>query len=427
MIEVGAAVCALPLPVGSPMAGFAARSGPSVGVLDQLTVRAVVLAEVVIVAVDVCGLDRSTCEAVQRAVRPDSPHTVLVHATHTHAAPGAMPGALGGAAPDAVATLVTAAVTAAAAATEAREPCTVEHAAAPVTGVAHDRRHDGRRLSPPALSLVARTADGRVHARIVTFPCHPVVLDAANRLHSADYVGHVRRALERYDGGAPCVFLTGCAGDVNTGHAAAASFSDEPAPDRTPQRAERVGARVADALVRGRTRRVACDAVAVSRHDVDLPLTPVDPGEVAREAARWRAEIQEAQPGRRRLLEAWLVWSDAMTAEDAEEVPSSWRGSVTVVRWGDVALVALPGEPFLVTAEAVARGVRERTRGAVRDVLVVGYTDGCPGYVPPAEAYEEGGYEVVDAHRYYGMPAPFARGAAEILQREAVMACPMRA
>jgi neutral ceramidase len=48
-------------------------------------------------------------------------------------------------------------------------------------------------------------------------------------------------------------------------------------------------------------------------------------------------------------------------------------------------------------------------------VLVTGYTGDCPGYLPDAEAYAHGGYEVTDAHRYYGMPAPFARGGAERL------------
>jgi hypothetical protein len=78
-----------------------------------------------------------------------------------------------------------------------------------------------------------------------------------------------------------------------------------------------------------------------------------------------------------------------------------------------VRLVALPGEPFSVMA-------RDVTAQLDRDTVVIGYADGCPGYIPPAEEFAYGGYEVAEAHRYYGMPAPFALGAAELLAELAV-------
>jgi hypothetical protein len=52
--------------------------------------------------------------------------------------------------------------------------------------------------------------------------------------------------------------------------------------------------------------------------------------------------------------------------------------------------------------------------------MVTGYTNGCPGYLPAKDEYKFGGYEVLDAHRYYGMPAPFAAGSAEQLVQAAV-------
>ncbi|GMA31223.1 hypothetical protein [Litorihabitans aurantiacus] len=91
-------------------------------------------------------------------------------------------------------------------------------------------------------------------------------------------------------------------------------------------------------------------------------------------------------------------------------------------------LVALPGEPFLETGDAVATGVlaaAEARADDVRAVVVAGYSGGTPGYLPTARAWPEGGYEVADAHRYYAMPAPFAPEAAAIVEREAVLACPI--
>jgi len=83
---------------------------------------------------------------------------------------------------------------------------------------------------------------------------------------------------------------------------------------------------------------------------------------------------------------------------------------VTALRWGPAVIVALPGEPFA----AAALGIRAHA-GPEDTLLVAGYSDGCPGYVPPAEEYPHGGYEVEEAHRYYGLPGPFARGASEQL------------
>ncbi len=45
--------------------------------------------------------------------------------------------------------------------------------------------------------------------------------------------------------------------------------------------------------------------------------------------------------------------------------------------------------------------------------MVAGYSDGVAGYLPTADAYPEGGYEVDDACMYYAMPAPFRRGSLE--------------
>jgi hypothetical protein len=94
----------------------------------------------------------------------------------------------------------------------------------------------------------------------------------------------------------------------------------------------------------------------------------------------------------------------------ATGAPASWTARVTVLRWGGLRIVALPGEPFSVTAQRTAALIPG-------ECLVVGYADGSPGYLPPEEEYPYGGYEVEEAHRYYGMSGPFAPGAAEALTK----------
>ena len=52
--------------------------------------------------------------------------------------------------------------------------------------------------------------------------------------------------------------------------------------------------------------------------------------------------------------------------------------------------------------------------------MTVSYAEDNPGYICPRDAFAEGGYEPAEAHRYYGMPAAFAPGAAETLAETAI-------
>ena len=257
-------------------------------------------------------------------------------------------------------------------------------------------------------------------AWLVVYPCHPVVLSADNRLVSGDYVAALRDELESRSPGSVALFLPGTAGDVNDGHPAEASFASGAQPGRTFAQAERIGRHLARHALAAPAEVVDLSSGVGVGHRVEtLRLQALDPEPPAGMAARWKHELPTAGDGQAAVLRAWLDWADRRTADDAD----TWDATVTVMRWGALTLVGLPGEPFLSCGETVRREVAaaRKDRGMPSGpVLVTGYTDGCPGYLPEAAAYARGGYEVVDAHRYYGMPAPFAQGSAERLQELAV-------
>ena len=75
---------------------------------------------------------------------------------------------------------------------------------------------------------------------------------------------------------------------------------------------------------------------------------------------------------------------------------------VGAARLGGVALAALPGEPFL--------GVRDLIRASRPEpVLVLGYVNGYPGYLPTADAYARAEYEVLAAQAAPGSAERLAR------------------
>lgn len=417
MIQVGAAVEPLGITSPATMSGFAARTEPSTGEHDELGARALAMGKIVLIAIDVCALEESTCRAIAEGVQPEAPEQVIVTATHTHAGPATTPTRLTRSTSDVEQQVVQAAIAAGAAASVARRPCAVEYREARSVGIASNRRHAGRPVDPlvqmlrfTASSNEDGTRPAEVVASLLTYPCHPVVLDGTNRLLSGDYAHPLRERIESEHPGSVAVFATGCAGDINTGHRAEASYSLTAATTRTFAEAERVGTRIADAILTSE----AMPAGALPSVLVPIPITldfdRPSPEQLAANATEWTRDLGSAEPGLAALLGIWLDW-----AADVPEL-ANWTGRVSAFRLGEVTVVALPGEPFLDVADQI----RAQIEGPC---LVLGYADGCPGYFPTAAEYPYGGYEVEDAHRYYGMPGPFAAGSAEILIQKAVVAC----
>lgn len=411
-VQVGTAVHDCTPPAGLALSGFAARTEPATGRHDPITVRALAVDDTVLVTVDTCGLHEDFCAGV----RAEVPGHVVVTATHTHGGPATVPGRLGGPVDaDYLATLHATCVAAAHRALAAREPAVLEVGRGADPGVARNRRRADGPVYAPLTVLRFRRADGALLASVVSYPCHPVVLGADNLLWTADYPGVVRAAVEAAEPGSTCLFLTGCCGELNTGHSAHASMTLGSTSERTFAAADRVGRRIAAAALAVPTRtaatRTAVDqaGTAAVSAGIALPLMATDPVKDAADAAAWARELPTATPGRQALLRNWLHWA----GEVAPHPTASWTARVTVLCWGGLRIVALPGEPF----SATARRITDRVPG---ECLVIGYADGSPGYLPPAEEFPYGGYEVDEAHRYYGMPAPFAPGAAESLTELAV-------
>ena len=407
VVSAGAATIVVDVPVGTPMTGYAARLSTSTGVHDPLTVRALVIDDIGIVVVDCCALRKTTCGEL-RATRPAGLLDVVIAAAHTHSGPCLTPGGLGSFAPDVLHAVEKAFVDALTTARHRRTPVTVRYGERAAVGVGRNRRHDDVEIDPPVQVVSFDGADGTV-ATLVTYPMHPVVLSAANTLISADYVGPLRDMVEAALPGSICLFAQGCAGDVNDDrHTAEGDFSAAPAPGRdfaaASAKGESVAAAALDALTHATT--LAPARTTMSTTTVPLDITPLDPAEVATDREECAQHTVSLPAERRALYEAWVTWADDWLEQ--RPTPSRWLGRVGLITVGGLRIATLPGEPFLAVADRVRSRLGEHT-------IVLGYCDGVSGYLTTAEEYEHGGYEVCDAHRYYGMPCPYAQCSAERL------------
>lgn len=403
------------------MAGYAARTDPARGTHDPLTLRALVVDTTAVVTVDVVGLTSTTCRRIDRRCPGMD---VVVHAIHTHGGPVSTPGRLGGACDRRwLRALEDAAVDAVQTASAQVQPVTVETWASPGPPVAANRRRNGGPVDPLLPVIRLTRGDGATVATVVSYACHPVVLGADNLLLTADYPGPLRRRIETEAGGV-ALFLTGCAGDANPGQVEVDPARAAVVERRTFDDCAAIGADLAAAAWRGRDRATpaagphrAADEPAGTRFwstTVRLPFDLPGADALAAEVDLWRRRAAAAaDPGERALYSSWRDWArlQSATLHDGAPRPETWTGRVSILRWGPATIVALPGEPFATT------GMRVRQLLGVPGAIVAGYCDGCPGYLPPSQEYVHSGYEVRDAHRYYGAPGPFAPGAAEALTR----------
>lgn len=412
VVLAGAAVVDITPPPGLAMAGYAARLSPATGTHDPLTVRAVVVDDMALVSVDVVGLHEDTCRRIRARV-PLADDRVVITALHTHGGPRAVPGRVGGA-PDAgyLARLEDACVAAVEAALASRRPARITFGNGADPEVAQNRRHDGGVTDPQLPVLRIRGEEGGWIAVVLSYACHPVVLGADNTLWTADYPGAVRSAIEAVHPGAVALFLTGCAGDAGIGDTPHGSISTAPSDFRSFANAERLGQRIAAAALAAPQASVSGDFAAASA-PIALDLVRPEEAELDALGAKWRADSRTAAPAWAALYESWADWADTAAREPLAPCPLR----VTVFDWGGVRLVALPGEIFATTARQIRQAIDGMPVGGRSFVFC--FADGVPGYIPPAEEYRFGGYEVDEAHRYYGMPGAFAPGSAERLVQTA--------
>lgn len=349
------------------MSGFAARTEPAKGSHDELQLQVLVVRDAhagssVLVVADLLSIDAPLREAIATKVARTAGvpvGCVSVQVTHTHSGP-ATRASFAPVNPGLAAGLSAAAQAAAAKAVASVRDASLRRGHAACPGVAFNRR-TGETLTDPVVRTASfHDTDGRAMVALMNFACHPVVLGPDNLRFSADWPGMARTSLTAATG-ATAVFIQGCCGQLNTGHRAEDSLRPGSQSRRTFDEADRIGRAVADAARRAiAAARPVSDAARVEVYETDVALTFADGSE-----------------------------------------PHSVR--LSLHRWGAAALLCLPWEPFIEYA------IELRAKAGDNALLIAGYCDDVGGYLPyPPRHYDDGGYEINDAHYYYGRSAVLA-------------------
>jgi neutral ceramidase len=269
--------------------------------------------------------------------------------------------------------------------------------------------------------------DGNAIATILNYACHPTILGPANKLLSPDYPGSARQVVEQYAGGL-CLFLQGAAGNCGPTHGFIGEVSVAKwLGNRLGLEAARVRLEIDPVPRKERLVEVVQSGADLGMYEDDAAGEPDDTLRVINTTANLPVgdfpSIEHAQAEFDRVVETLnatrrtgteaeikLAVSNAKRANFVlnnaiRTVDGPMSMPVQAMRIGPAALVGIPVEAFCEI------GVAVKNSSPAAQTLFSGYTNGSLGYMPMADNFEEGGYEVTTT--------PMAAGAAE----ETISAC----
>jgi len=419
--ELKAGVARVSVTPAEPMwlSGYAARTHKSEGApLCDLWAKALVLEDarggrVAIVTLDLIGLPREVSDEVAGRVEKQfglKRSQLVLNASHTHSGPAVWPGirvmfdfnaedlrqatAYSRKLTDQLVGVVGAAI-----ADLAPASLSVGHGKA---GFAINRREptkQGVRIGQnpkgpvdhdvPVVRIAA--PDGKLRAVLFGYACHNTTLGGDVYQVNGDYAGFAQIELEKALPGATAMFMELCGADQN------------PSPRSKVEHAAQYGKDLSAEVRRvlsGELRPVHAP-VRTAYELVRLDFAPHD-------RARFEADAKNTNPYIRRRAE-WML-----KAYDAGRPVRQLEYPVQAVRLGnDLTLVALGGE---VVVDYALRLKRELPN---ENLIVAGFTNDVPCYIPSRRVLGEGGYEPVESMIYYGQPGPFA----ESVEEKVIEAC----
>ncbi|HYH03283.1 MAG TPA: neutral/alkaline non-lysosomal ceramidase N-terminal domain-containing protein [Bacillota bacterium] len=422
-LQVGFGKVEITPSVNCEMSGYVSRTGSCCGVHDPLWVRAIFLSdgetEVVIAATDLIGLNRETIGQIRSAAAQltgVAPQQIMICAIHTHSGPVTLESAFLGE-PDSgyLAELIEKVAVVILTAQQNRRPAQTFVGQSICREIGKNRRIFGGPTDSDVMVLRFEQSDGQ-KIFLVNYACHPVVLGPDNRLITADYPYYLHQELARINPGCESLFINGACGDINTGHAAKDSIHNPGGSLRNFATAERLGRILAQQVNAADESAVELTEIklkiAVSELELDLePLpTAADYRQQQLEWARQSRELKATQAdyGSIRQTEVWSRWAQEMQCRaEAGNLRQYLTTEVAAIALGEIELVTFPGEFF----HKLGMRIKENQPG--KKVFILGYCNDAIGYVATTEAYAQGGYEVEDSYRYYGLPSRLAPGTGE--------------
>lgn len=430
-------------PVGIKTVGFSSREGVVEAIESDLTVTCLVLAcqqgdsvssKVAIIALDLAVVPLHRVDEWRRRVADAIGTTaarVMINLNHTHSGPALpdYPPEFSFQLPVLAAyqdMMVSRMIEAAADANHRLQEARI------VAGWGQSRIGVNRReAGPDGMVFLGEVPDGEIDPAVgvirvddlngqplaiaFSYGCHPVVVGPRSPVISPDFPGAAREVIERV-WGSLALFLQACGGDImpiggmgyetdcrdaknRVGTMLAGEVLKVAAGMRSHlRRGERtwLGSLLGKGMtltpwvpVEGET----CTFLGAASETIPLDLLDF-PSLAEAEAIRneRHRELEEARAGGQersiQVATRFAAWGDRLVEAVRAGQPKTWDFAIQAIRVNDIVLVGLSAETFAQT------GLTIKARSPFAHTQVLGYTNGCVCYLPRAQDYPPGGWNV---------------------------------
>ncbi len=397
------------------MAGYAARTRPAMGTLQEIYARALALEDrdgqkFVLVSVDVLGFPAYFSKAVTGRIQAElgiPRENIILAATHTHEGP------VVGDNLSVAYRMEPEHLEAVKKYTKILETKLVDTAVRAFSGMQPSRLSFGRTEAHFAINrrvirqngianganrlgpvdhrvpfLAVDNENGVLQAILFGYACHNTT-GQGQYYYNGDYAGFAETALEREFPGITALFITGTAADIN------------PYPRGSTSLAERHGNELAAAV----------------RKAITGPLQEVEPGleagyreitlklEEPPSEAEFREKLEDGNEFVRRHARMMLerIERDGKLSRDFIYPVQVWDFGEALT------MVAMGGEVVLDYTTMLEQAFPES------NLWVAGYCNDVSAYIPSRRILSEGGYEAEGAMLYYGWPSTFEPSVEEII------------
>jgi len=422
-------------PVGISMVGYYARDGVSVGVERPLTATALVLstdeAKVAILSCDLIFIQNPGVDEIRRrigeSIRVD-PSSVLINCSHTHCGP-TLPGftfeseaqrTLQDSYQENLEYLLTGCVLAA---DHRLRPARIgfDRGSACIGINRREKDADGTvvlgenpggPVDTDVAVLRVDESNGKPLAVLFSHGCHTVTMGPKCLMLSPDFPGPARQLIEEATG-ATALFLQAAGGNVNPITGIGATDDDTENMTRLGQT---LGAEVLKTMMRIRThqkrgsralfaslsRNFTYPYVPIEEADceisvvgdvVHLPMMPLPSLDDSRQILEIRTQnLERAQTEglpqyRLAALYRFRDWARVLRRTVESGVRNaSVPLNIQAIRINDIAFATAAGETL------VELGLGVKNASPFPHTVLLGYSNGCIGYIPPADAYPPDGW-----------------------------------
>ncbi len=363
--------------------GFVGRKKPGTGAHDPLWAKALVLdngeERVAIVAIDTLVVTKTFTDSVRAEANRRwqiPPQNLLINTTHTHSAPDVF--GLHSPRSEALENqLYEGVLGALGAACAGMVEASIGIGRGRAGDVVINRRDLSAETDQEVAVLRVDGPDGKPIAVVAKITCHPVVMDYANLLYSADLCGGMYETIESAHSTAISFYLNGCAGNINPARWPYRTrqnvFVDQTAENYPVywgsfEETWRAGRALGYEVLRV-VEEIPTSARPIRLHGALLPVDVPLKSKADRQTFITFLKVPPhyAEP--------------AMRAE-------VFATDVQALVIGETTIVALPGEPFVETGFAIKEQLGD-------GVIVLGYSNDDIRYILPASAYDGSKYETL--------------------------------